>query len=407
MRLLGKYLSIVVVSVLLICVVSYLGVPVYRFDKGEPFAGDRIYNPYAGVDSSMWHKANFHAHQKEKPQCDYTVEQMLHSYYAQGYEVVGISDHQCLNWEHADRVGFIPTYEHGYGINGYHQLVLGTERVCWRDFPLMLTQSQMQYMLHYLRPEGEMVVLNHPGKTRWIDHAVYERLRGYDLLEINPDQGRSRSDTRWDRALTACIYSNLIADDDAHNIWNRGSWFQRCFTRINTPELTRPAILAALRQGKAYGVVIPYEVNIGANPHADLPSIRQIGLQGDTVHLRVDREAVLRFVGAEGRVLAEVTGEQAEYPMAATDPYVRVEACFPNGVMLYTNPFVRTADGVQPENRFVPVIDYPLTLLCHLLWLGWIVGLCWLLGRLLGMRRSHLYYRWHPRSGKSAEEKFP
>ena len=172
MLLFGKYILIVIVAVLMLCVLSYISVPVYDFQSGRSFCGDSVYNPYAGADSSCWRKANFHAHQKEKPQCDYTVEQMLEAYRSNGYDIMSISDHQCLNTEHADRPGFIPTYEHGYGINGYHQLVMGAERVTWRDFPLMLTQSQMQYMLHWLRPQAEALVLNHPGKTRIIDLAV-------------------------------------------------------------------------------------------------------------------------------------------------------------------------------------------------------------------------------------------
>ena len=159
MLLFGKYILIVIVAVLMLCVLSYISVPVYDFQSGRSFCGDSVYNPYAGADSSCWRKANFHAHQKEKPQCDYTVEQMLEAYRSNGYDIMSISDHQCLNTEHADRPGFIPTYEHGYGINGYHQLVMGAERVTWRDFPLMLTQSQMQYMLHWLRPQAEALVL--------------------------------------------------------------------------------------------------------------------------------------------------------------------------------------------------------------------------------------------------------
>lgn len=177
MLLFGKYILIVIVAVLMLCVLSYISVPVYDFQSGRSFCGDSVYNPYAGADSSCWRKANFHAHQKEKPQCDYTVEQMLEAYRSNGYDIMSISDHQCLNTEHADRPGFISTYEHGYGINGYHQLVMGAERVTWRDFPLMLTQSQMQYMLHWLRPQAEALVLNHPGKTRIIDLAVYGWLR--------------------------------------------------------------------------------------------------------------------------------------------------------------------------------------------------------------------------------------
>ena len=97
MLLFGKYILIVIVAVLMLCVLSYISVPVYDFQSGRSFCGDSVYNPYAGADSSCWRKANFHAHQKEKPQCDYTVEQMLEAYRSNGYDIMSISDHQCLN----------------------------------------------------------------------------------------------------------------------------------------------------------------------------------------------------------------------------------------------------------------------------------------------------------------------
>lgn len=397
MILFGKYILIVVVGVLLLCVLSYVSVPVYKFQPGRSFGGAFIYNPYEGVDASCWKKANFHAHQKEKPQCDYTVEQMLDAYRVNGYDIIGISDHQCLNTAHADRPGFIPAYEHGYGINGYHQLVLGAEKVTWRDFPLMLTQSQMQYMLKWLRPQAEVLVLNHPGKTRIIDLSVYGWLRGYDLLEINPERGRERSEQYWDVALSAGIYSNLIGDDDAHNIRNRSSWFQRCFTMVNTPSMQRSDILDALKKGRAYAVYVPHDLNNRPQPHADLPRVESVSLHGDTVRVRVDQPAsAIRFIGQNGMLLAEGNGAEAVYPFGANDTYVRTEVHFDNGVILYVNPFVRTADGRQPVNTFVPVIDYPLTVLSHLLWFALLSGLSLLWLRLWGVRRGRWFYRWNP-----------
>lgn len=397
MLLFGKYILIVIVAVLMLCVLSYISVPVYDFQSGRSFCGDSVYNPYAGADSSCWRKANFHAHQKEKPQCDYTVEQMLEAYRSNGYDIMSISDHQCLNTEHADRPGFIPTYEHGYGINGYHQLVMGAERVTWRDFPLMLTQLQMQYMLHWLRPQAEALVLNHPGKTRIIDLAVYGWLRGYDLLEINPERGRERSEQYWDTALSAGIYSTLIGDDDAHNIRNRSSWFQRCFTMVNTPSLRPGDIMKSLKKGAAYAVYVPHDVNNRPDPHGDLPRMERISMQGDTIRIRVDRPAsAIRFIGQNGTLLAEGSGAEAVYAFRKNDAYARAEAHFDDGTILFFNPFVRTADGNRPVNVFVPVVNYPLTVLCHLLWFALLAGLTALMLYLSGVRRGSLYYRWNP-----------
>lgn len=62
----------------------------------------------------------------------------------------------------------------------------------------------------------------------------------------------------------------------------------------------------------------------------------------------------------------------------------------------FFNPFVRTADGNRPVNVFVPVVNYPLTVLCHLLWFALLAGLTALMLYLSGVRRGSLYYRWNP-----------
>jgi len=388
-----KYLLIVSVVALLLCAVSYVGIPVYRFGHGRVFRGDRIYDPYADIDPKQWRKANFHAHQSEKPKCDYSVERMLEAYRLHGYDIVGISDHQKLNLVGSDRPGFIPIYEHGYGLNRCHHLLMGAQSVSWRDCPVMLTRSQVQFMLACLRPQAELVVLNHPGQMRWIDHRLYGCLRGYDLWEINPETGRERSDVLWDAALSSGIYSTLVANDDAHSITDRESWFQRCFTMLNTPSLGRGDILASLEKGRAYGVYVPVEVNLRERPHADLPRAERIGLEGDTISLRLDRPArSIRFIGQEGRLLSQTTGsDTGRYRFAEKDTYVRAEARFADGVVLYFNPFVRTSDGLRPGNAFVPEIDYPLTILSDLLWLTAVAVLGWLLLALCGVRNVRPY----------------
>ena len=386
-----KYILIVAVSFLLLCLMSYLTVPVYDFTDGKPFVGDSLYNPYRGVVEGNWIKANFHAHQKEKPRCDYTVAEYVEAYYRNGYDIAGITDHQYINREMNHRSGYISGYEHGYGVNGYHQLVLGAQHVTWREFPIMITQSQMQYMLQWLRPDAEILVLNHPAQTRLIDHDIYTRLRGYDLLEINPGTGDLSSLPHWDHALSSGIYSTLIGNDDAHYIDDRARWTQRCFTRLNVPNMRPATLLQALKAGHAYATYVPTPVNIQPHPHVGLPQMRSFDLHGDTLSLELDRPATeIRFIGQNGRLLYTDTGCMGTYKIAPRDTYVRSEAHFDNGVILYFNPVVRSASGERPENTFVPIINFPKTIGLHLVWILLIAGLTGLLLRLLGYQRRPL-----------------
>ena len=42
MLLFGKYILIVIVAVLMLCVLSYISVPVYDFQSGRSFCGDHL-----------------------------------------------------------------------------------------------------------------------------------------------------------------------------------------------------------------------------------------------------------------------------------------------------------------------------------------------------------------------------
>ena len=62
----GKYVLRIFLAVsgivLLAELVIYFAAPVYDFPSPQPFSGDRFYNPYEGMESNNWKKANFHFH---------------------------------------------------------------------------------------------------------------------------------------------------------------------------------------------------------------------------------------------------------------------------------------------------------------------------------------------------------
>ena len=155
--------------------------------------------------------------------------------------------------------------------------------------------------------------------------------------------------------------------------------------------------MKSLKKGAAYAVYVPHDVNNRPDPHGDLPRMERISMQGDTIRIRVDRPAsAIRFIGQNGTLLAEESGAEAVYAFRKNDAYARAEAHFDDGTILFFNPFVRTADGNRPVNVFVPVVNYPLTVLCHLLWFALLAGLAALMLYLSGVCRGSLYYRWNP-----------
>lgn len=340
-----KKILLTIASVLLF-ILSFILViqavtPKYRFSPASKFSGDYIYNPY-------WHrvndslpallKGNFHAHTMWDTRHDYNAQQYTQAYRDQGYNVIGIADHQTIT----EGGTFMPTYEHGFNFSNYHILALGADGVQWLDYPIMLEPlDQMQASVNLLKKDTKALAINHSERIRYTDtKPIFARLQGYNLMEMNPQHDPAC----WDIALSSGIYSNLIANDDAHSIKNRLSWFQKCYSMVFSDSAEPDSVLNCLLGGAAYGVVISNEKNSQSNPHAGIARITDIGLHGgDTVYISLDQSAdSIRFIGQNGRVMQlNKATDNAAYHFAAVDTYIRIESYFPLGVVLWSNPFVR------------------------------------------------------------------
>lgn len=345
-----KFIFKIIASILLLAIAITSLIqgfsPIYNFAVQAKFAGNSIYNPYAGIDSAQWLKSNFHAHTQGDTD-DYTTEAFIEGYKRQGYDIIGTADHQYINTQFNERPGYIAAYEHGIGLNNFHLLMLGADHVSWFDYPIMaIPKHQMQHSFNKFKPQVKVLGVNHTERLRLVPLSVFESLTGYDLMEMNPDH----DPTAWDIALSSGIHSHLVANDDAHSIERRGSWMQRCFTMVNSPSTNADSILSNLTKGAAYGIAVPVEVNTLPNPHANLPLVTSIGLKIDTIYVSFDRPAEsILFRGDRGKTLHNVDLDSiAQMVIPASASYVRIEAYFPDGEVIWSNPFVRTIDGKLP-----------------------------------------------------------
>lgn len=371
-------------SLILVLLALVLGVqvvaPVYDFPESLPFSGDYIYNPYQEFDSSTVLKSNFHAHTQWDTDTTYTEEQFIEAYKAQGYDIISMANHQALS-----RLGHVQSYEHGINATNYHISVLGTESVSWLDFPLMFRPlHQMQFILNHLTPQAKILAINHADRIRFVDHSsVFNQLRGYPLMEMNPPHDPSC----WDRALSSGIYSNLVANDDAHSIHRRHSWMQKCFSMICSSSTEPDSLISALRRGNAYGTVISNEKNMSPNPHANLPTINNIALSGDTVSVRMSIAAdSIKFVGQGGKTISSIPNtSEASYIFTPQDTYIRVVAHYPMEIELWSNPFIRIPSPQHdPHTYDKPTINWMLTAINIVLWVvvcGFLVRLALMIWR--------------------------
>jgi hypothetical protein len=348
---------------------QYLFCPQFSFVKGKPFSGNKLYNPYAFIDSCDWVKCNFHAHTnawKGLTNGRGTASDVWRFYDSLGYGVHAVSDYNIINDEFRDRENYIPAYEHGYNFKKTHELVLGTHEVKWLDYVFPQTLSNKQYILNQLsRETGNVVTLNHPAVTNGFNEDDMNYLGNYHCIEVLNPWGISFH--YWDAALSAGKPVFIMGNDDTHNACQLCSIGQYC-TWVNVPLVNCKNILTALKTGNAYGMHIPLipgekiEKRIKRLKY-DLPALKKFSVTHDTIEVTITQPAKqILFIGQHGKILKAVGADsKAIYPVGQQDNYVRTAITFPDGTEIFLNPVFRYS-GSSFSDITSPMINLNKTL---------------------------------------------
>ena len=363
LRFLLKILLIIIMGFVLIFTLKYLTAPYYIFPEPEPFSGDQFFNPYQDIDSNFWRKGNFQIQSEAwfgiTDGRKNTNEAIDSIYKLLDYDIIAISDYQKINRYGEERDEYIPVYEHGYGIYKNHHVMIGAERVVWKDYPIIHTIQHKQHMLNSLRSTAELIFIAHPKYTGgWIPEDM-TWITNYDGIEVL--NGFRVSLDHWDAALSAGKNMRILANDDAHDITNVNE-VGRYATLIYSPVLHGDSIVSAMRAGRAFGADIyrvwgePMEEKI-IKAH-NLPKLTKVEMSGDTLIVGVNKEAAeISFVGQNGILLDSVREvKEARYVIRESDTYVRTEIEFPNLTTYYLNPVIRY-DGGDPWLHEMARID--------------------------------------------------
>jgi len=359
-------------------VLIYFLAPVYHFPNPKPFSGDKIYNPYDGMDSTQWRKVNFHFHVHAWAGLtngrNNTVAEFWKTYKMLGYDVPCISDYQRINVFNKDSSFYIPAYEHGFGVRKKHQLLIGAKKVLWLDYSIYQNLNQKQHILNLLHDQNELVAIAHPDWEGGYSLRDMKYLSNYDLIEVLDNNWRSVP--QWDAALSSGHPVFIVGDDDAHNIQDPYQ-IGRCCTFINSPLLRSADLLKALKQGKAFGADI-YMSNgenfaQKAERAHEIPVLTAVELRSDTLRITTNKIAKqVTFIGQNGKPKKIVQNIlTAWYKIRPEDTYIRTEVIFPNrfgykGTVFYLNPVFRY-NGVQPVNSLQAKTDIPQTWILRLL----------------------------------------
>ena len=351
----------------IVIIAAFSFTPIYRFSEAHPFGGDKIYNPYSQLDTSLgWMRANFHTHTKVDKginECPYYPDVVYDEYMKYGYDIVGFSNHQQLTTHPYDTSQQINLYEHGYNLFKFHKLVFGCEHVRRFDHLIPFLDSHKQFMIDLLNKDGDFIVFNHPDRTNGISPKTFSKLSGYRLIEGDAgfqesDKGRGTKLKYWDEGLSAGRYSHNIIGDDNHNPMKTGRIARRiCF--INGNSKRYEDIKKILLNGNFYTMRVPDfgngDTNIKIKENYNLPTINKIGLSGDTIFITLSTNAEYIKVTTQNGITADSSSNcnHLEFKMTEEYPYARFTAKFSNGATLYSNAFARSKNGE------IPYIDYP------------------------------------------------
>ena len=78
----------------------------------------------------------------------------------------------------------------------------------------------------------------------------------------------------------------------------------------------------------------------------------------------------IKFIGQNHQTLSLIcNSDTASYTMKSVDPYVRITAYFPEGEVIYSNPFARYDSSLtdSPFNNETNQLNYTLTILFNLM----------------------------------------
>lgn len=357
--------------IILLLAAEYGMTPVYTPPAARPFAGARLYNPYANADGP-WLRANFHAHTRiwgGLLRGTYTADDLLNEYVEQGYDVAAVSEYMGLTSDKGLNGWNIPCYEHGANLLKVHQGTIGARKVDRLDFPLYQWFGQKQWIISRMHYSARVVVLNHAAWNNAYTRGDMQTLCGYDGIEVVSRYANSVD--LWDAALSAGRPVWAFVGDDVH----RQNFAGRYCMMVQPKEPTVDAIIDALKTGRAYAVVRAHE-RINDN------ALKRLEVVGNTIQLECTAIAKkIEFVGQDGKVKKTVTDiAHASYDFQPDDTYIRAVVYSPY-TTLYLNPVFR-CEGNEPV-RLMPELNVLATRAKRI---GTVIGLVAIVGLVIYRR---------------------
>ncbi len=305
--------------------------------------------PQDPTQPTRWFKGNTHTHSLNSDG-DSTPDDVVRWYREKGYQFVVFTDHEFITpvdglnavfgadgkflvipgQEVTGRFNITPVHANGLGLTSVVMPRTGTSEL-----------DVLRKNIAAIRGAGGLPQINHPNFGWALTAADLAQVEGPALLEIwngHPTVnnlgggGVPSAEAMWDAALTAGHRIFGVADDDSHHFKRLADPAAaapgRGWVVVRAARLERDAILDALRRGDFYASTGVSLSDVQASP----TELRIVIAPTASSRYRIE------FVGAGGRVLAEVVQSPAVYTFRGDERYVRARVIESNGRMAWTQP---------------------------------------------------------------------
>ena len=313
-----------------------------------------------------WYKGNIHTHTTESDG-DADPAKVVSWYRRHGYDFLVLSDHNHLTiFEYGagkrrfKRPLLVPGEEVSANIKGgtvpIHINGVGLSRVV-EPIDAGEVVPTIQANVNAIRQAGGIPSINHPNYKWAFDHTHLRQIEGMSMLEVfngHPatnvygGPGKFSYDEIWDGVLSAGVVVFGVATDDSHNYHDfapERSNPGRGWVSVRAAELSRDAIVDGLATGEFYA--------------SSGVALKDLEVSADGVRLEIDPEPfrlyTTRFTGKDGKLLAEIPGEETEYVPKGDEGYVRAVVVSSGNTKAWTQPVFLPGLGAGQKGLAEPL----------------------------------------------------
>ena len=298
-----------------------------------------------------WYKGNTHSHTLNSDG-DSSPDDVARWYREHGYHFLVLSDHNFLTSVDGlnallgadERFLIIPGEEVTDVVNGkpLHMNGIAVDRLVPPQGGPTMSEA-MQRNVDAIRAVRGVPHLNHPN-YRWAVTAadimrvkndrLFEIFNGHPLVNNQGGGGMPGLEEMWDMILSSGKLLYGLATDDAHDFKRAGdptaSGPGRGWVYVRATRLDARGIVEALERGEFY-----------ASTGVELIDVQRTSPRyALTIKPDAFSRYTTRFIGKDGKVLAEVTGNAAVYDTKGGEGYVRAVVLESNGRKAWTQPIM-------------------------------------------------------------------